>query len=584
MNHSLLTQLYQQNFSKEDQLPRVPLSYGTAGFRMKAGPLLNRIVFTVGLLSCIRALKVKQSVGIMITASHNPSQDNGVKIVDPNGEMLDRSFEEKAVTLANCIFSEQPEQSLIETCESLMKELNIELNQENKLLLCIHIGRDTRDSSDHLAEILKQSISVFESFNIIPVDYIYLITPQLHYAVMFSNTSEIVNEIQKHANLDFVSEKKKNATNICTKLIEKYYLTLANSYKTLTNDYNKDNKRKINIDCAYGVGGKKIKPLAKLLENELEFNIVNDLESVDLETANKHLNERCGAEYVQKQKAIPLNCETFNYLTSIDGDADRIVYYYVENNNFNLLDGDKIATLIVKFIGELLEKTGLSKELTVGVVQTAYANGASTYYLRDILTSERVFCVPTGVKYLHHKAKESDIGVYFEANGHGTVLFSDKALRLINELKQKEEGNKSINQLHALTQLINPTVGDAFSDLLIVEAILQIYGYSHKDWDTKLYKDLPSVQSKLKVKDRTIIKTSWDETTVISPEGVQKHIDEAVKKVNKGRAFIRPSGTEDVVRVYAEAETQEEAKRLALDLLHIIFNDLQGTENPPATL
>ena len=30
-----------------------------------------------------------------------------------------------------------------------------------------------------------------------------------------------------------------------------------------------------------------------------------------------------------------------------------------------------------------------------------------------------------------------------------------------------------------------------------------------------------------------------------------------------GRAFVRPSGTEDVVRVYAEAETQEEADELA---------------------
>ena len=34
---------------------------------------------------------------------------------------------------------------------------------------------------------------------------------------------------------------------------------------------------------------------------------------------------------------------------------------------------------------------------------------------------------PTGVKYLHHEALNYDIGVYFEANGHGTVVFSDKA-------------------------------------------------------------------------------------------------------------------------------------------------------------
>lgn len=35
-----------------------------------------------------------------------------------------------------------------------------------------------------------------------------------------------------------------------------------------------------------------------------------------------------------------------------------------------------------------------------------------------------VACVKTGVKHLHHKAAEYDIGVYFEANGHGTVSFN----------------------------------------------------------------------------------------------------------------------------------------------------------------
>jgi phosphomannomutase len=32
-----------------------------------------------------------------------------------------------------------------------------------------------------------------------------------------------------------------------------------------------------------------------------------------------------------------------------------------------------------------------------------------------------IACVPTGVKHLHHKARDYDIGIYFEANGHGTV-------------------------------------------------------------------------------------------------------------------------------------------------------------------
>lgn len=35
----------------------------------------------------------------------------------------------------------------------------------------------------------------------------------------------------------------------------------------------------------------------------------------------------------------------------------------------------------------------------------------------------------TGVKHLHHAAEEFDIGVYFEANGHGTVLFSREIIK-----------------------------------------------------------------------------------------------------------------------------------------------------------
>ena len=42
-----------------------------------------------------------------------------------------------------------------------------------------------------------------------------------------------------------------------------------------------------------------------------------------------------------------------------------------------------------------------------------------------------VACVPTGVKHLHRKAVEYDIGIYFEANGHGTVIFSDLASKRI---------------------------------------------------------------------------------------------------------------------------------------------------------
>lgn len=46
-------------------------------------------------------------------------------------------------------------------------------------------------------------------------------------------------------------------------------------------------------------------------------------------------------------------------------------------------------------------------------------------------------CVPTGVKFLHHRALEFDVGVYFEANGHGTVVFSPSSTNAIKEASKR---------------------------------------------------------------------------------------------------------------------------------------------------
>ena len=40
-----------------------------------------------------RARLLGCTTGVMITASHNPVADNGVKLVDPDGEMLTISWE-----------------------------------------------------------------------------------------------------------------------------------------------------------------------------------------------------------------------------------------------------------------------------------------------------------------------------------------------------------------------------------------------------------------------------------------------------------------------------------------------------------
>lgn len=58
------------------------------------------------------------------------------------------------------------------------------------------------------------------------------------------------------------------------------------------------------------------------------------------------------------------------------------------------------------------------------------------------------------------------------------------------------------------------------------------------------------------VADRRVIDTTDAERRTVSPAGLQEAIDTLVRKYTRARSFVRPSGTEDVVRVYAEADTQ----------------------------
>ena len=47
---------------------------------------------------------------------------------------------------------------------------------------------------------------------------------------------------------------------------------------------------------------------------------------------------------------------------------------------------------------------------------------------------------------------------------------------------------------------------------------------------------------------------------------LQAKVDDLVAGAELARAFVRPSGTEDVVRIYAEARTQEQADQLATSI------------------
>ena len=145
------------------------MNYGTAGFRDRADKIID-ISFKIGRIITYLAIIKNQNFGIMITASHNEYQDNGVKIVDYNGQMIDSEYES---TIENYINDK----------EEIGKYL--EILSPKKIL----IGYDSRLSCNKIkSEIIKGIHSISDKTGII--DYGKVTTPQHHYLVSINSNDK----------------------------------------------------------------------------------------------------------------------------------------------------------------------------------------------------------------------------------------------------------------------------------------------------------------------------------------------------------------------------------------------------------
>jgi len=621
------------------------LKFSTSSTSISKKQKLFKLVISCGVLMAARSLSKGGAVtGICVTASHNPPRDNGVKLIDPSGHVLDQRWEPRADRLARAdggaaleaLSRALFEEALAEASPSPSSSSSSAVSPPRPV---VWIAHDSRPSSPGLAAAAKAGAEAGGASAEVLGE---MTTPQLHWLVAAANTGGPRPTLE-----DYYDELSRGHAEL---------VAGTEPLTTKAKGDGNEEERLLFVDAAAGVGGGAASRLAAKCERAgLLLRVANGEEVSKRDP--EALNHRRGSDFVQKTRELPdgmrvvgggkggddesengavVSLPPRSMCASLDGDADRVVFFSApaaaiagagagsDKDGVSLLDGDRIASLLALFVKEKILARGLSRAaeeqgegspLTIGQVQTAYANGAARAFAAKALLSRpsgdgagpsepSAAAAPlarTGVKHLHAAAEKFDVGVYFEANGHGALLLSPRLLRVARRQREKELGPGAgagrgarpappspAALALALARASNQAVGDALSGLLLVDAALRHLRWDFGAWQG-MYTDLPSRQRVVRVADRSVLGMSDDESAAVAPAALAVAVEAAVGGARRGsksspslaRAFARPSGTEDVVRVYAEADTREACEALALEVARAVWDHAGGVGERP---
>lgn len=201
-------------------------------------------MYRMGLLAVLRSrFKKGKTIGVMVTASHNPEPDNGVKLIDPMGEMLEQSWEQIATDLVNV-----SDVDLVRQVEKIIADNDINLGEASS----VFVGMDNRYHSPGLLKGVKDGVITLKghvrSFEMVT-------TPMLHYMVVCANSNGEYGDATE----------------------EGYYNKLISAFKWLrgTEFEHGNYKNRLLFDGANGVGGSKMLQFLKRMNGELNVTVFN---------------------------------------------------------------------------------------------------------------------------------------------------------------------------------------------------------------------------------------------------------------------------------------------------------------------
>ena len=266
------------------------------------------------------------------------------------------------------------------------------------------------------------------------------------------------------------------------------------------------------LDCANGASYET----APTIFEQLGAKVL----AINTENNGVNINNKCGATHLESLQNFVKKSNTIDLAFAFDGDADRIV---VVDEIGNVYDGDYILAL-------LASEMGFDPRI---VVATSMSNGALKQYLSTI--NYDFLETQVGDKNVAIGMAETGAKIGGEQSGH--IIVTDYA-----------------------------PFGDG---VLIALLISKIYASKKIEDETiKLSEMLNLFTPMVQLHEKVVVSNKFKaESSPKISDATQAHLE----KLGEGsRIVIRPSGTENIVRIMVEASEKELAEKSMKDLISVV--------------
>jgi len=260
---------------------------------------------------------------------------------------------------------------------------------------------------------------------------------------------------------------------------------------------------KIGLDCANGASWMIAKSVFGALGAQTTV--------IGADPNGLNVNENCGSTHIENLCKL-VREQHLDVGFAFDGDADRCI---AVDSNGNVVDGDAMMYIL----GKRLKSRGILNDDTL--VATIMSNSGLIASLSEI----GIKCVQTNVgdRFVYECMQENDYGLGGEQSGH--IILK----------KYATTGDGILTAIMITEELCD-------SKLPLAELAAPV----------KLY---PQYTQNIRVKDKG---------AVLSDSDVLATKDEVEKLINgKGRVLLRQSGTEPVIRIMIESESEEKCHEYA---------------------